>query len=160
VALALVAIYVARAIYNDRVLETLGQQDPLELDERTEGLFAMAKANLNWDDAYFKYVVFPYRRAAYWLAEVLDWGFWHDYVHKTVIQKNFQVATDVLTQPVDKGIIDRSFNWLGRQVQIIAQRIRVIQTGYIRTYAWSVLLGALLVMFIILFPVIRGMLGL
>ena len=45
-------------------------------------------------------------------------------------------------------------------MQIIAQRIRVIQTGYIRTYAWSVLLGALLVMFIILFPVIRGMLGL
>ena len=159
VALALAAIYVARAIYNDRVLETLGQQDPLELNERTEGLFAMAKAKLYWDDAYFKYIVFPYRRAAYWLAEELDWRFWHDYVHKTIIQKNFQTITEVLTQPVDKGIIDRAFNWLGRLTQMAAQRIRVIQTGYVRTYALSVLLGALLVMFIILFPVIRGLLG-
>jgi NADH-quinone oxidoreductase subunit L len=141
-------------------LETLGQQDPLELDERTEGLFAVAKAKLYWDDAYFKYLIFPYRRAAYWLAEQLDWRFWHDYVHKTVVQKNFHIVTDFLTQPVDKGIIDRGFNSLGRLMQIVGQRIRVIQTGYVRTYAWTVLLGTLLVVFIILFPVIRGMLGL
>jgi hypothetical protein len=36
----------------------------------------------------------------------------------------------------------------------------VIQTGYVRTYALSVLFGALLVVILILFPVIRQLLGL
>ena len=37
--------------------------------------------------------------------------------------------------------------------------MRPIQTGYVRTYALSVLFGALLVMVLILFPVIRELLG-
>ena len=159
VALALAAIYVARAIYNDDALKTVAQQDPLETDEHIRRMFAWSNAKLYWDDAYYAHIVFPYRRAAYWLSETLDWAFWHDFVHERVIYRGYRGATDVLTQPVDKGIIDRSFNKLGDFIRNLASRVRVVQTGYVRTYALSVLFGALLVMFIILFPVIRDLLG-
>jgi NADH-quinone oxidoreductase subunit L len=158
VALALAAIFGARRIYNNRVLAQL-PPDPLEVNERTQEAFALANAKLYWDASYYKYVVFPYRRAAYWLAEQLDWRFWHDFVHHRLLRDPFNWATEFLAQPVDKGIIDRGFNRVGELTRDLANRVRVIQTGYVRTYALSVLFGALLVMILILFPVIRQLLG-
>lgn len=158
VGLALAAIYVARMIYNDRALEDLSR-DPLEADERTRQVFGLANARLYWDEVYFTYIVYPFQRAARWLADRLDWEFWHNYVHERVIYRNFQAATEFLTQPVDKGVIDRSFNAIGRGTQFLSSRLRLVQTGYIRTYALSVLFGALLVVLLILFPVIRELLG-
>ncbi len=158
VLLALAAIYLARSVYNDRVLERM-THDPLELHERTRGIFATANAKLWWDEFYFAAIIWPYRRAAYWLAETLDWAFWHDFVHKRVIQYPFNRLTDILTNQVDKGIIDRSFNRVAEGVRAVAARARHIQTGYVRAYALSVLFGALLVVFLILYPVIRDLLG-
>jgi len=158
VLLALAAIYAGRLIYNDRVLRTL-RLDPLEADPRTSRAFALANAKLYWDEFYFKYIVYPFRDAAHWLADRLDWAFWHDFVHNEVIYGTFQRATRVLTEPVDRGLIDRAFNAIGETIRAAAARLRTIQTGYVRTYALSVLFGALLVMFIILLPVIRELLG-
>jgi NADH-quinone oxidoreductase subunit L len=159
VALALAAIFGARRIYSNRVLAQLSR-DPLEANERTQEAFALANAKLYWDASYYKYVVFPYRRAAYWLAEQLDWRFWHDFVHHRLLRDPFNRATQFLAQPVDKGIIDRAFDSVGELTRDLAARVRVIQTGYVRTYALSVLFGALLVVVLILFPVIRQLLGL
>lgn len=158
VLLALAAIYAGRLVYNDRVLRTL-RLDPLEADPRTSRAFALANAKLYWDEFYFKYIVYPFRDAAHWLADRLDWAFWHDFVHNEVIYGTFQRATRVLTEPVDRGLIDRAFNAIGEAIRAAAARLRTIQTGYVRTYALSVLFGALLVMFIILLPVIRELLG-
>jgi NADH-quinone oxidoreductase subunit L len=80
-------------------------------------------------------------------------------VHERVIYRSFQDATDVLTNPVDRGIIDRFFNGIGEVIRYGASWLRRIQTGYVRTYALSLLFGALLVIVIILFPVIRELLG-
>ena len=159
VALALSAIYTARAIYNDRVLEKL-EHDPLELNPSTAKAFALANAKLYWDEFYFRVIVWPYRNAAYWLAEKLDWAFWHDRVHENLIFHPFQRATELLSGPVDKGIVDRAFLCLGDGVRWSAERLRKVQIGYVRAYALSVLLGTLLVMFLILYPVIRELLGL
>jgi len=160
VVLALGAIYVARLIYNDRAMAAVQRGDPLELDERTRPVFALANAKLYWDEMYFRYIVYPFQRASHWLADTLDWRILHDYVHENIIYQNFQRATDFLTQAVDKDIIDRFFNNWAVSLRDLALRVRHIQTGYVRTYALSVLFGALLVIFIILFPVIRDLLGL
>lgn len=158
VLIALGAIYVGRLIYSDRVLRTL-QRDPLETDPRTSRAFGLANAKLYWDEFYFRYFVEPYRVAAYWLAERLDWAFWHDFVHERVIYRTFQTVTDFLTEPVDRGTIDRAFNAVGEGIRAAAGRLRTVQTGYVRVYALSVLFGTLLVMFLILFPVLRDLLG-
>jgi NADH-quinone oxidoreductase subunit L len=159
VVLALGAIYVARSIYNDRVLKDV-KRDPLELDLRTSEIFRLSNAKLYWDEAYFSVFVYPYQKAARFLAEQVDWRWWHDYVHEQLIVRPFQYATRILTQPVDKGVVDRSFNRLGDLTKYLAARLRRIQTGYVHVYALSVLFGALLVIFLILFPVIRELLGL
>jgi NADH-quinone oxidoreductase subunit L len=159
VLLALGAIYAARALYSDAVLEGW-QRDPLELDERTAGAFALANAKLYWDEFYFTYLIWPYRRAAYWLAERLDWEIWHNFVHERLILDPFNRMTDILTNPVDKGFIDRNFDRIGTLTRSVSSRMRVIQTGYVRTYALSVLFGALLVVVLILLPVLRELLGL
>jgi NADH-quinone oxidoreductase subunit L len=159
VALALGAIYVARSIYNDRVLEKV-ERDPLELDLRTSEIFRLSNAKLYWDEAYFSLFVYPYQKAARFLAEQVDWRWWHDYVHEQLIVRPFQYVTRMLTQPVDKGIVDRSFNRLGDLTKYVAARLRRIQTGYVHVYALSVLFGALLVILLILLPVIRELLGL
>ena len=44
---------------------------------------------------------------------------------------------------------------LGRGVEWAAGRLRRLQTGYVRTYAFTVLLGVLFVLFLILLPLIR-----
>jgi NADH-quinone oxidoreductase subunit L len=159
VALAVGAIYLARAVYNDQVLAKV-TQDPLELDTRTANLFRVANAKLYWDEFYFKTLIYPYQRAAHWLADQLDWRIWHDFVHEKLIFEPFQRATVLLTQPVDKGIIDHSFNRLGELTKTASARLRHIQTGYVRIYALSVLLGTLLVLVLILLPVIGELLGL
>ena len=136
------------------------EHDPLELDERFAGAFALANAKLYWDEVYFKYLILPYRRAAYWLAEQLDWEIWHNFAHERLIRDPFNRATQFLTDPVDKGIIDRNFDRLGTLVRTVSSRMRMVQTGYVRTYALSVLFGALLVVVLILLPVLRELLGL
>ncbi|MCD4685611.1 MAG: NADH-quinone oxidoreductase subunit L [Anaerolineae bacterium] len=158
VALAVGAIYAARAIYNDDVLATL-THDPLELNEGTARIFTLANAKLYWDEFYFTVLIYPYQRAAHWLADQLDWRFWHDGFHHNVIRRPYHYLTHILTEPVDKGIVDRAFLELGTLVQRVSARLRRVQVGYVRVYALSVLLGALLVMFLILLPVIRELLG-
>lgn len=152
------AIFLAHRIYGDRALRQV-PPDPLEIDNRTRRAFALSNARLYWDEAYYKYIVFPFRDAAWWLASKLDWAFWHDFVHEVLIYRSFRTATDVLAGPVDRGFIDRAFDSIGTGIQGAARRLRRVQTGYVRTYALGVLFGALLVMVIILFPVIRDLLG-
>jgi len=159
VLLALGAIYLARSVYNDRVLATL-REDPLAVHPRTQRAFALSNAKLYWDEFYFKYVIYPYRNAAYWLAEQLDWRFWHDYAHERLLRDPFNAATHALAWRVDKQIIDRSFDGLGHAARRVGSRLRRIQTGYVHMYAMSVLFGALLVMVLILLPLIRDWLGL
>ncbi len=159
VLLALGAIYLARLVYNDRALAVL-REDPLALNTRTQRAFTLANAKLYWDEFYFKYVVYPYRNAAYWLAEQVDWRFLHDYVHERLLRDPFNAATRALTWRVDKQIIDRSFDGLGHAARRAASRLRRIQTGYVHIYAMSVLFGTLLVMVLILLPLIRDWLGL
>jgi NADH-quinone oxidoreductase subunit L len=158
VAVALAAIFAARSVYNDRVLREV-RRDPLEINPRTRPAFALANAKLYWDEFYYNTFVYPFQRAARYLADEVDWRFWHDFVHERVIYRSFQDATDVLTNPVDRGIIDRFFNGIGEVIRYGASWLRRIQTGYVRTYALSLLFGALLVIVIILFPVIRELLG-
>ena len=158
VAVAVAAIWLARRIYSDQALEDLSK-DPLELDPRTSGAFALANAKLYWDEMYFKFIIYPYQGASRWLADSLDWNFWHDTVHNRVIAGSFNYLTGILSNPIDRGIINRAFDGIAETIRFIASRVRRIQTGYVRTYALSVLFGALLVLFIILFPVIRELLG-
>ncbi len=156
--LAIGAIYLARTIYNDRVLENL-DQDPLEREASTAAIFGWSNARLYWDEAYFMFIVYPFQRAARFLAHTLDWKLWHDFFHENIVFRGFQGMADLISQPIDKQVVDRGFLSLGYGARRLGNSLRRTQTGYVRTYALSVLMGALLVIVIILLPVLRDLLG-
>ena len=155
----LLMLFLAGQVYGRRpVVE--GEKDPLEARPETADIFAYAKARMWWDETYYRFLEGPYNRAARWLADRLDWAFLHDFVHETLLYDTYNGLARLLTRPVDLGLIDGAVNGLARLIQAIAARLRRLQTGYVRVYALSVLLGALLVVLLLMAPVLGDLLGL
>lgn len=160
VGLAVGAIFLARTLYTDRALESIAAGDPLEIEAQTAEGFRLANARLYWDEIYFRFIENPYNMAGKWLANRLDWDFWHDFVHERVIFLSFHEASRGLSENVDRGAIDKGIMGIfGVSVSWFGSRIRRIQTGYVRTYALTVVLGAVVVLIAILFPSILDILG-
>jgi NADH-quinone oxidoreductase subunit L len=156
--IAVGALLLADRIYSPQPLASKNR-DKLEVDAQTRGLFRLANAKLYWDEFYGRYFEQPYNRASVWLADTLDWKLWHDGFHNRIVRDNFNRAADFLSKPVDRGAIDQGFLSIGRGIQQFSARLRRTETGYVRTYVFTMLFGAVLIMLIILFPLIRQWLG-
>jgi NADH-quinone oxidoreductase subunit L len=150
-AIALGAIYLADSIYRRRGLDER-QRDPLYVSGGFRPLWRLANAKLYWDETYARLFEQPFNRAAKFFGDTVDWAFLHDYVHDTVIYKGFNAIGDLLGRPVDLGFIDGIVNGVGRLTQGIAVGLRRVQTGYVRVYAISLLLGVVLVIIVLLLP--------
>jgi NADH-quinone oxidoreductase subunit L len=109
-------------------------------------LFSHMQRAWYWDEFYGLVAVRPY----YWLAEKLaftvDWQFWHDFVHDKVLAEPFIATAAFLANPIDLGIIDGLANWLARLTQNASQELRRVQTGYVRNYALTILLGVVAIL--------------
>jgi NADH-quinone oxidoreductase subunit L len=157
---ALGMIGLAHNIYNARSMaDVLELDDPLARNTQTASIFALSASRLYWDETYFRFIIYPFQRVARFLANTLDWRFWHDFVHEKIIFQGFQGSAEVLSYPVDRMTIDRGFMSIAQAIRMAGGRLRNTQTGYVRTYAFSLLLGALLVIVVILLPVIRDLVG-
>ncbi|MBL8117914.1 MAG: hypothetical protein JNJ78_10340 [Anaerolineae bacterium] len=154
--LALGAIFLARSIYGRGKSAGVETRDPF-VDAVPSGgtLFGLANARLYWDETYFRLFENPFNKISQFLADTLDWRFWHDYFHETVIGKGFNGIASLLSNPIDLGIIDGIVNGVGNLARWIAGRLRLVQTGYVRTYAISLMLGVVLVIVILLLPMLQ-----
>jgi NADH-quinone oxidoreductase subunit L len=109
--------------------------------------------NKYWVDEFYGYVVVkPYQWLSKFLAEKVDWDFWHDFFHDTILAGGFNGATRLLSGPVDLGVIDGIANFLGDGFKELAAQMRKLQTGFVRNYALSIFIG---VIFIIGYLIIR-----
>lgn len=141
--LAVVAIVVAWAIYGRRPLKE-GQADPLR---RILGPVFVGMHNKWWvDELYGFLIIRPYVALAGFLAEVVDWQFWHDWFHDSVLGRAFRGGTRWLNEGFDMPVIDGIVNGVGKATQAAASKLRVLQTGYVRNYALSVVVGVVLVL--------------
>jgi NADH-quinone oxidoreductase subunit L len=157
--IAVLAIILADRVYGVRQPVTARGNDLLYANPSTRNLFRLANAKLYWDEFYFNVIVYPFQRSAKFLADKLDWEFWHDGFHNSVVRDGFNRLSQILANPVDKGGIDAFFLSLGKAVNWVGARIRTIQTGYVRTYAFTMLLGVLFIIILILFPLLRQLFG-
>ena len=140
---ALLAIAGAWLLYGRRPLAK-GARDPLR---RILGPIFVGMENKWWvDELYALLFVRPYIRLARFLAEVIDWRFWHDWFHDSVMARGFQVFTGWLAGPFDLQVIDAIGNGLGAITRGASARLRPLQSGYVRNYALAVLVGGLLVL--------------
>lgn len=155
-ALAIGAILLARSIYGNNKAVVRGAHDPLEMRPETASLFSLANARLYWDQTYFRLFENPFNKASKFLADTVDWAFWHDYVHDTVIYRGFNAVGTLLSQPIDLGIIDGAVNGVGWVARWVSGRLRTTQTGYVKSYAITILLGVVVVIIVLLLPLLNS----
>jgi NADH-quinone oxidoreductase subunit L len=117
------------------------ERDPLE---RTGPLFVFLRERWYWDWFYEVFIIRPYKWIARQLAFVVDARFWNGLVHDTVIIGAFYGWARLLSQPVDRGLVDGLINWTARLIGVGAERLRPVQSGYVRSYALGVLFGVVL----------------
>jgi NADH-quinone oxidoreductase subunit L len=109
--------------------------------------------NKYWVDELYGYIVIkPYQWLSKFLAEKVDWDFWHDFFHEKILVGGFNGLTRLLSGPIDLGFIDGVSNFLGDGFKELAAQMRKLQSGFVRNYALSIFIG---VIFIIGYLILR-----
>lgn len=141
--LALGAIYLAWVLYGRQPLKE-GEPDPMK--QRLGRVFT-GMENKWWVDEFYAWlIVRPYKRFAAFLADTIDWKFWHDWVHDSAIANGFRALARFLANPVDLGVIDGIANGLARSATGLARGLSFFQTGFVRNYALVTLLGVVIML--------------
>jgi NADH-quinone oxidoreductase subunit L len=148
-AAALLAIFISWLIYGRKSLKA-GQLDPLK---KPLGFIFTGMEN-KWfvDEGYWAVIINPFVKISYFLADVIDWRFWHDWFHEKVIAGTYNWLSNIaLNRYADQKGIDAFANGLGSVTQNISAAMRKVQNGFVRSYALSVLLGVVLILGYLLF---------
>jgi NADH-quinone oxidoreductase subunit L len=141
--LALAAIYISWLIYGRNPLQA-GETDPLK--RRLGAIFAVLENKWYVDELYNAIIVTPFVKISQFLADVIDWRFWHDWFHETAIAGTYNWLSNIaLNRYADQQGIDAVANGLGNVTQWLSATLRKIQNGFVRSYALSVLLGVVLI---------------
>jgi NADH-quinone oxidoreductase subunit L len=141
--LALIAIYVSWLIYGRDPLRA-GEIDPLK--RRLGAIFTGMENKWYVDEIYQAIIVTPFTKISQFLADVVDWRFWHDWFHETVIAGTYDWVSHIaLNRYADQRGIDAFANGLAGVTQWLSATMRKVQNGFVRSYALSVLLGVVLI---------------
>ena len=142
-ALALLAIFISWLIYGRNPLKA-GQPDPLK---KPLGFIFTGMEN-KWfvDEGYWAVIINPFVKGSQFLADVIDWRFWHDWFHDKVIAGTYNWLSNIaLNDYADQRGIDAFANALGKWTKDLSAAMRKVQNGFVRSYALSVLLGVVLI---------------
>lgn len=156
-ALGIISIVIAHRVYKGKGLAS-SNRDQLETSAPSRGLFKLANARLYWDEFYAALIEKPFNRLADFLADRVDWEFLHDYFHDRIIKRGFDTIGDILSKPIDLGIVDGAVNGVGLFVQRASNWMRRSQTGYVRLYAVVLFIGVVAVILVMLIPFIGALL--
>ncbi|HSF81828.1 MAG TPA: NADH-quinone oxidoreductase subunit L [Anaerolineales bacterium] len=153
--LALVGIFLAWLLYMRRYQEQQKLPAAQRPDDPLRGIIGPLFTGMEkkwWvDELYWAVILNPYIALSKFLADVVDWRFWHDWFHDNVITAGFNLGTRLLSVRIDLGIIDGFANGLATFTQGLAAQMRRIQTGYVRSYALSVLIGVVVILGYLIF---------
>lgn len=153
--LAIAAISLAWYLYTRRAREMqkmpLNQRSDDPLRPMLGPVFKVLE-NKYWVDEVYGYIVVkPYQWLSRFLAEKVDWDFWHDFFHDKILVGGFIGATRILSGPIDLGFIDGIANFLGDGFKELAAQMRKIQSGFVRNYALSIFIGVIFIIGYLIF---------
>jgi NADH-quinone oxidoreductase subunit L len=142
--LALLAFFISWLIYGRNPLKA-GQPDPLK---RSLGpIYTGMEHKWFVDEGYWAVFVDRYVDISRFLADVIDWRFWHDWFHEVVIAGSYNWLANIgLNLYFDQRGIDWLANALGRWTKDLSASLRKVQNGFVRSYALSVLVGVVLIL--------------
>ena len=141
--LALGAIALSWFLYQRKPLQN-GDPDPLA---KPLGLAFVGMEN-KWfiDEAYQFVLINPYKRLSEFLAQTIDWDFWHEWFHNSAIVASFVGLSRFLADPLDMGVIDKISTLLADWVRETSDTLREMQTGLVRNYALGVVVGVVAIL--------------
>jgi NADH-quinone oxidoreductase subunit L len=84
------------------------------------------------------------------LGRFFDRGWGIDPAVSFFVDRPGRKAAEVLSQPVDQGLIDGAVNGVAAVVTGVGRQVRKIQTGFVRNYALTLLSGATVLLFVFL----------
>lgn len=149
--LALLGVAVGYWLYNPgRYASFWNQPAARRPDDPLRGYIGAAYElfrNKYWVDELYQAVILdPYVSLSGFLADVIDWRFWHDWFHDKIIVGGYNLLTRLLAVRVDLGGIDAIANGLATVTQGLAAQMRKLQTGFVRNYALAVFLGVVIIL--------------
>ncbi len=143
-------LYMRRAKEMEKLPLNQRPDDPLRV---IIGPIFTVLENKYWVDEFYGYVVVkPYQWLCKFLAEKVDWAFWHDFFHDKILARGFNGLRRLLAGPMELGLIDGIANFLGDGFKELAAQMRKLQSGFVRNYALSIFIG---VIFIIGYLILR-----
>lgn len=139
------AYYVYRRIYDrQRMLPTSRRPD-----DPVRGVlgpvFRFFERKWLVDELYNGVIVNRYVDLSWFLADKVDWRFWHDWFHDKVIVGGYNGLSRLLAVKVDLGGIDKVSSLLARFTGWLSSVGRRIQTGFVSTYAITFFIGVVLI---------------
>jgi NADH-quinone oxidoreductase subunit L len=142
--LAVAAIYISWLLYGRNPLRA-GETDPLK--RRLGTLFTGAENKWYVDELYDAIIVRPFVGISRFLADVIDWRFWHDWFHDTVIGGVFNNFARFSAEFLDLGVVDGLISQTPAALaRAVANGFRRFQSGYVRYYALVVFVGVVAVL--------------
>lgn len=143
--LAVLALGLALFVVYRHRPQTADERDPLQ----STPIWWFAILPFEW---FYMHTVVPgFKWLARWLAETIDWEFWHEFVHNNLIRDVFRGFANFASDVLDANGVDGLVNGSGRFTRFVGNVIRLSQTGYARTYALSVFLGTVALLAYFLF---------
>lgn len=119
-------------------------------------VMSLGVAVLGWYLAYRSYVLNPSEPERWyqqWRAyyELLINKYYVDEIYqKSIIQPLYTLSEQFLWPICDVRIIDRLVNGVARFVRLDSEMLRYVQTGYVRTYALTMVAGTLVILLLVL----------
>ncbi|NUM49354.1 MAG: NADH-quinone oxidoreductase subunit L [Anaerolineales bacterium] len=141
--LALAAIALAWFFYGRKPLASPEEIDPLR---RLLGPIFVGMNAKWWVDEFYGWLIIrPYYRLSVFLADKIDWDFWHEWFHDSVIAAGFRGLTQLLADPIDLGFVDRVSYWLAEGTSGLSGLLSRVQNGFARNYALMVFMGVVII---------------
>ncbi len=149
--LALAALAAGFYLYR-HTPQTAADPDPTQ---KIPGLWSFF-GRLPLNTLYMRGIVVLFNRFTHWLAGPFEWAFWHDFVHDRLIRDQFVAFANFLGNVIDRYGVDGIVNGAGAVTGRLAGWARRSQTGFARSYALSIFLGAVLLLVYFLWPFLTG----
>jgi NADH-quinone oxidoreductase subunit L len=148
--LALTAIFFAWMFYGLRYQELQKLPFARRPDDPLRSVlgpfFGLLENKYKIDELYKLLILDPYVALSGFLAQVIDWKFWHDWFHDVLIARSFKALANGFAVQIDLGIIDGIANGLASASQALAGAMRRLQSGFVRSYALAMFLGLIVIL--------------
>lgn len=125
--------------------ETARESDPLQ--KTPIWWFSVLPLNT----LYYRYFVPAFNRLSKWMAFSLDWTFWHDFVHDRLIRDMFVAFAAFTSSVLDQKGVDGIVNGAASATRQFSGLLRRTESGYVRNYALTIFMGAVLLVIYFLF---------